>query len=270
MIPVFGKTEGLFMRDPNGDRVMNPSFDPNEPWTASVKKDGSCGLLMGINGSWGIYRRQEIDHKSRNYSRVQTGQRGIINGYPCWFTTMIRGSGKHEKEVPLYVFELDAYGLPAGKQIIGFTPIDAIEDKWVMSATEANPEEPSNPFVWTTESTHLDLRVVKRTIRDTIQQHTTRDVLTVELMCRKFADHYGYQNDRCYVSPHGAEQIPKEELPSLTNQCIKAWFQIDSPWANQEGFVILQSGKRFKVHRGMMDMEDSWRVKKACGLTIRE
>jgi hypothetical protein len=301
--PVFGKTESLFKRDEHDHTKVNPAMNPafqavidqGLPWVASVKKDGSCGAIFAVNGQWGLYRRQDITKKSRSYAHVrETGTSGIIAGHPCWITTMVRGTGKHEKMVDVYFFDItqakpehirggqhpqqdqDANGLPqidAG-HMIGFTAIDPLEDKYVMSAVEPNPEDPSNPYVFSSRfEGSCDIPVVKTTMKSLAAIHGS-ELITVELMCRKFADHNGLTDDRCFVSPHGEEVIPAEHMPNpngaLTYDGILEWFKGDATnrWANQEGIVFLvpSTGARFKLHRGHMNMEDTWRAKKESGL----
>jgi hypothetical protein len=287
MFPVIGKTNSLFIRDPSNpeSRILHPEFqyltDEEVSWTASVKKDGSCGALLFANGKWGVYRRQDIDRKSRNYEHVGNRDNGVlmtISGLPCWATTMLRGTGIHQKYVHAFIFDIQNGELPVNPQhYVAFVAIDPIEDKWVMSAVEDNTDDPTNPYVWISQSVDgsLDVPVVRRTIRDVMGGENLmggNGLMTVELMCRKFADHYGYEDDRCFLSPHGAEIIPLSAMPTeLTLDACKAWFEADAEnrWANQEGFVILFStGQRFKLHRGQVDMEPTWRAKKSCGLVF--
>lgn len=284
-VPVFGKTESLFIRNPLNHQVVERIFHPDfqealekeYKWKASVKKDGSCGALFQVDGRWGLYRRQDIDDKSRNYAYVSDlshGERHIISGYSCWVTSILRGTGKHEKRVPLYIFDLAADDLPDtnAKHIIGFVPIDPMEDKYVMSAISENPDDPSNPFVYVSQFTgSLDIPIVKKPIREVMGDQT---LLTVELMCRKFANHNGFTDDRCFVSPHGEEEISMEHLPAdFSYEGFKAWFENDKAnrWANQEGIVILfpEQKRRFKVHRGYFGLEHTWKEKKESGLTFQ-
>jgi hypothetical protein len=261
MHPVFGKTESMFRRNAEDHTKVDPTFHPafqvDGSWTASIKLDGSCGAILYIDGQWGLYRRQDITKKSRNYTAVSDRARGtrqMVAGYPCWVTSMVRGTGKHEKLVPLYVFDVDS----EGESIIGFTAIDPIEDKYVMSAVEG-------PFIWVTDfQGSLDVKVVKRHMSEVA---AGKEMVTVELMCRKFADHYGFTDDRCFVSVHGSMPIPPEFQPKWSYDGILTWFQSDNPWANQEGVVILtDSGERFKIHRGHANMEHTWKATKAAGV----
>lgn len=295
--PVLGKTTSLFKRnteDPAAGKArgvysqtsstrehtkvdpdLHPSFQKvldTIPFVASVKKDGSCGAIFSVDDKWALYRRQDITKKSRNFTHVlTTGEKSIIAGHPCWVTTMVRGTGKHEKWVPVYFFDLDEHGLPEidAAHIIGFTGIDQLEDKYVMSAFEPNPDNPQNPFIYAsrfdpTSPTPLDVPIIKTTM----QELARGNLVTVELMCRKFADHYGYTDDKCFVSLHGEEVIPADQLPEMTYEGLHEWFKGANPWANQEGVVFLvpSTGERFKLHRGHFNMEHTWREKKEAGL----
>lgn len=280
---VLGKIDSIIIRDPaNKDRqIINPAFqslvDEGAAWSASVKKDGSCGVLLHVHGKWGLYRRQDIKRDSRNYAHVgnrENGELRTVSGRPCWVSTMLRGSGRNEKYVHVFIFDLTETGeLPVDPlHYVGFVAVDPMEDKWVMSAVEDNPEDQSNPYVWVSQSVDgsLDVPVVRKTIQEVVKD---RSLLTVELMCRKFADHYGYVDDRCFISPHGAEIIPYLSLPlSFALDHVKAWFENDAEnrWANQEGLVVFFpfSGKRFKLHRGHADMEQTWLDKKSAGIVF--
>jgi hypothetical protein len=284
--PVFGKTDSLFKRDEHDHTKVNPEINPAFQavidqgilWEASVKKDGSCGAVFAVNGQWGLYRRQDITKKSRSYTHVrETGQLSVIAGHQCWITTMVRGTGKHEKMVDVYFFDLDINGLPYldSNHMIGFTAIDPLEDKYVMSAVQPNPEDPLNPYIYAShfEGT-CDIPIIKTTMKSLVTQNNGSELITVELMCRKFADHNGLTDDRCFVSPHGEEIIPADAMPSpkgtLTYDGLLEWFKSDATnrWANQEGIVFLvpSTGARFKLHRGHFNMEDTWRAKKNSGL----
>ena len=261
------------------DPAFHPAFQVDGPWTASIKLDGSCGAILCVEGQWGLYRRQDINKKSRNYAAVSDrarGMRQMVAGYPCWVTSMVRGTGKHEKLVPVYVFDVDS----EAESIIGFTVIDPIEDKYVMSAVDSVE---ADPFVWVSDFQgsldvpvvkRLDVPVVKRLDVPVVKRHMSevaagKEMVTVELMCRKFADHYGFTDDRCFVSVHGSIPIPPEFQPQWSYEGILAWFQSDNPWANQEGVVILTaSGERFKIHRGHFNMEHTWKATKAAGVTF--
>jgi hypothetical protein len=282
MIPVFGKIDSLFKRDEADHTKVNPTMNPafqsmvekGIPWIASIKKDGSCGAVFSVNGQWGLYRRQDITKKSRNFARVsqpENGRSEIIAGHPCWISTMVRGTGKHEKLADVYFFDLTADGLPSveANHMIGFTLIDAMEDKYAMSAVEENPVDPMNPFIYASRfDGSLDAPVIRTTMKELAEPQGC--ILTVELMCRKFADHNGFADDRCFVSPHGEEVIPGDKMPPLTYDGLLEWFKgdMENRWADQEGIVFLvpEEKRRFKLHRGHFNMEDTWRAKKASGL----
>lgn len=281
MFPVFGKIDSLFKRDEHDHTKVNPTMNPifqsvmNQGWVASIKKDGSCGAVFSVNGQWGLYRRQDITKKSRNYAHVahpDNGKKSIVAGYPCWVSTMIRGTGKHEKWVDVYFFDLTSDGFPSieSNHMIGFTMIDPMEDKYVMSAVEQNPDDVSNPFIYTSQfDGSLDIPVIKTTMKDLVKG---QELISVELMCRKFADHNGLIDDRCFVSPHGDEIIPMDRMPHLTYDGFLEWFKGDDTnrWADQEGIVfsVPSCQLRFKLHRGHFNMEDTWRNKKQSGLTF--
>lgn len=97
-----------------------------------------------------------------------------------------------------------------------------------------------------------------------------KQIKTVEIMCKKISDKYGYQTDECFVNPHGSIVIPQNLIPPFNYDTIKTWFENDmyNDWANQEGFVIHfpNQNQRFKLHRGHVGMEKTWQIKKECGI----
>ena len=276
--PVVGKIDSLFDRDPKDHTKVLPDFNiefqkliaSGEPWIASVKKDGSNGAVFNRK----LHRRQDIPQKSRNYAHVcnrANGNRTIIAGRACWETTLVRGSGKMEKTVPFYIFDVTEEGVPDTNSfhIVGLVPIDPFEDKWAMSAVCNNPDDVDDPFIWASHFTgRLDVPVHKMTMSEFMGP---RKIVSVELMCRKFADHNGFKDDRCFVSEHGVEEIPRNQLPvELTYDAFRQWFENDvtNRWADQEGVVFLFPNRcrRFKMHRGHFYMEATWRKKKESGL----
>jgi hypothetical protein len=279
MFPVFGKIDSLFKRDEYDHTKVNPTMNSifqsvmDQGWVASIKKDGSCGAVFSVHGMWGLYRRQDITKKSRNYAHVTNRDHGkhmMIAGYPCWVSTMIRGTGKHEKWVDVYFFDLTSDGVPntEANHTIGFTQIDSMEDKYVMSAVEQNPDDASNPFIYSSRfDGSLDIPVIKTTMKELAMG---KELITVELMCRKFADHNGLTDDRCFVSPHGDEIIPMDHMPALTYDALLDWFKgyETNRWADQEGIVFFVPAcqLRFKLHRGHFNMGDTWQSRKQSGL----
>jgi len=302
--PVLGKIESLFLRDPStGEcRILNPLFkelcERNVPWTASVKKDGSCGLLMTVNGKHGLYRRQDIDRKSRNYEHVSNTANGtfeVISGHRCYVTSMVRGTGRHEKYVPLYIFDLTVEGKLRvdAPHYVGFVEVDKIEDKYAYRALEASDNE-SDPYIWISESVKgcLELLVKRRKLSGVLL--CSNSIISVEIMCRKLGDHYGLNDEVCCVSCHGSEEIPRVKLPNeLRYDSMREWFEnasvdssvessvessvdssvdssVEPEWWNGEGIVIyMESGDRFKVHQGHFKRESEWHKRRECGLKFK-
>ena len=279
--PVISKTASVVDRDRTDPDKVIPAFttefqkllDSGEPWIASVKKDGSNGAIF--NGR--LYRRQDVKKKSRSYEHVRNkanGKKAIVAGRPCWVTTLLRGTGKSERTSPFYIFDVTEDGTPNADafHIVGLAPVDhPTEDKWIMSAFRENPDVPNDPFIWASQfAGTLDVPVVEMKISQFMRE---RQLVSVELMCRKFADHNSFKDDRCFVSEHGADVIPRDELPTeLTYEGFHQWFLNDATnrWANQEGVVFLfpQTGRRFKMHRGHFYMNETWRAKKDSGMNF--
>ena len=95
-------------------------------------------------------------------------------------------------------------------------------------------------------------------------------------MCKKISNKYGYENDACFVNPHGSIVIPNDQIPDFTYDGIKTWFETAEDtcnrWADQEGFVVHfpTENMRFKIHRGHIGLDHTWKSadKKACGINF--
>ena len=286
-VPVLNKTKALLVRNEDDHTLVTDQINPefvallkaDVKYTVGVKTDGSCGAIIKINGIATLCKRQDITEQSRNYSRVSDPENGllkVIAGKPCYITSMIRGTSKHERIEPLYIFQLTKEGKPEleGNHLIGFTPVltNFAEDKYMATSFEENPEDPSNPYIFATHfDGTLNIRVAKTTMADILYNE---EIKTVEIMCKKISNKYGYETDMCFVNPHGSIVIPDDQVPDFTYNGIKTWFETAEAtynrWADQEGFVIHfpTENIRFKIHRGHIGLNNTWKSadKKACGI----
>jgi len=282
-VQVLNKTQPVFVRksdDPSSvTDELNPQLkkllDANSKYITTVKTDGSCGAIILIDSKYVLCKRQDINKKSRNYERILNPLNSIIKivaGMPCYLTSMIRGTGPHERIEPLYIFQLTKDRVPEleSNHIIGFTPVlrNFADDKYMITAIEYNILNQDDYLIKTTyfDGT-LNLRVFNIPIK---QFMGSKQIQTIELMCKKISDKYSYDTDACFVNPHGSIIIPRELVPELNYNTIRKWFKEDdrNVWANQEGFVIHfpNENMRFKLHRGHVGMENTWQIKKECGI----
>jgi hypothetical protein len=283
VVQVLNKTQPVFVRD-NFDHMsltdkLNPKLkeylDANLKYNVTVKTDGACGLIMFVNEKFVLCKRQDINNKSRNFERVTNPANGKlvkVANLPCYQTSIIRGTGPHEREEPLYIFQLTSDGKPEleSNHLIGFTPVlnNFSDDKYIITAIEPNLLDKDDSNIKTTyfDGT-MNIRIIKIPIK---QFMNNKQICTVEIMCKKISDKYGYSTDACFVNPHGSIIIPRNEVPELDYNTIKQWFQEDArnDWANQEGFVIHfpTINQRFKLHRGHVGIENTWQIKKDCGI----
>lgn len=285
IVQVLNKTQAVFVRD-NSDyknltAKINPQLqkllDANEIYHVTLKTDGSCGAIIKINNKFVFCKRQDINNKSRNFERVTNPSNGNLTevaGLPCYLTSIIRGTGSHERVEPLYIFQLTSDSKPEleSNHIIGFTPVlsNFADDKYIVTAIENNNNilDPDDYFIKTTfNNGTLNIHVISLPIKQFMKD---KQICTVEIMCKKISDKYGYQTDACFVNPHGSIVIPHDQIPQFDYDKIKWWFENDTynDWANQEGFVIHfpNENQRFKLHRGHVGMEKSWQIKKDCGI----
>jgi hypothetical protein len=285
IVEVLNKTQAVFVRD-NLDHKsltnkLNPKLkellDANSVYHVTLKTDGSCGAIIKIDNKYVLCKRQDINNKSRNFEQVTNPANGKlceIAGLPCYLTSIIRGTGPHEREEPLYIFQLTKDGIPEleSNHLIGFTPVlnNFPDDKYMVTAIDSNILD-SNCNNWNIRTTWFDGSLNIHVIKIPISQFMRdKQIKTVEIMCKKISDKYSYQTDECFVNPHGSIVIPQNLIPEFNYNFIKTWFENDTfnDWANQEGFVIHfpYQNMRFKLHRGHVGMEESWQIKKECGI----
>ena len=283
---VFGKTSGLFKRDENG-KVLNEvsdfvTLDFMTNGTFTMKTDGTCGMLFENDDKYYLCRRQDIKEKSRNFDTVMTnGHTTEIAGKQCFVSKMLRGSGKTERTVDVYIFMVnsdagsESYGRPEleGNHMIGFTPIlhDFSDDRHVLSAI-CGQNGSNDLSLFTTEPNYT---IVDNKIKISVGLKSAADILdskkmiTVEIMGNKISDKYNYKSEQHFVNPHGSIIIPSDFSPSseqLTSiEKLHDWFTNKSnPFADSEGFVIHHDNSRVKCHRGYVGLEHTWTKTKSC------
>jgi len=279
-VPVINKTESLFARDTQNPSIILKEISleaqqliATEPYTITAKTDGTCGIICCVSkDSYLLMRRQDIRLKSRNYDMVvNNGESTIFAGSKCFVTKMIRGSGKSERIVPLYIFQLTENNKPEIEynHVIGFTPIlhDFADDKYAVTAIDGINGSPELKLFTTVFSGNLDVEVKSVLCSEILQGN---NLLTVEILGSKISNKYGFSNDNHIINIHGSITYPTEHTPELNYDYLKKWFESDSTnrWANVEGIVIHfpLSNRRFKVHRGHVDLESTWKMKKESGI----
>ena len=281
-VPVINKTLSLFKRDPNNPKAIMPEPDSNikellrkNEHVFTVKTDGTCGMVLSIYGAFTLMRRQDIRISSRNYDRVlANGEIHQVAGMNCFVTSIVRGVGKSEIEVPLYIFQLDDELKPElenSTHIIGFTPLrhNYGDDKNVISAVEGTNGGPGMKLYTTVFNGSLDIPVRAIPVEELMGDKL---LLTVEIMGSKISNKYGFKNDRHFINPHGSITYPSDfNIPTDYNT-LKNWFENDKNdrWADVEGFVIHipSYNRRFKVHRGHVGLEQTWMKKKESGINF--
>ena len=278
-VPVINKTEGLFARDPNDSRIVLQELSPEikelrqkEPHVFTVKKDGTCAIIVVMGKNIWVMRRQDIKVGARNYDMVmKSGQNEVIAGVNCFVTKMNRGSDKVPKIVPLYIFQLDETGKPEPEfgHIIGFTPLlhDFGDDKYAITTIKGVNGNADMQVYTTLFDGSLDVHVDWVPVAELMG---SKLLMTVEIMGSKISNKYGFTSDQHIISPHGSIVFPLDNQPPVEYNELKAWFENDDKnrWANVEGFVIHfpKSNRRIKVHRGHVGLEHTWRSKKESGI----
>jgi hypothetical protein len=279
-VPVINKTESLFVRDPQNPINVTTELAPEfielvkkEPMIVTVKTDGTCGIIChDTNNNFYLMRRQDIKIGNRNYDIVmRNGIYGIYSGIECFITKMVRGSGKSERTVPLYIFQLTDDHKPEIEfnHMIGFTPLlhDFAEDKYVVTAIEGLNGTPDLKLATTVFGGTLDIPVRVIAASELL---SGQNIMTVEILGSKISNRYGFKNDKHFINPHGSIIYPKEIYPMLDFNSLLNWFKSDSTnrWSDVEGIVIHfpSSGRRFKLHRGHLGLEHTWKSKKISGI----
>ena len=280
-VPVINKTEALFERNPAKPTEVFKTITKEvsdlvatQPYVATIKTDGTCGLLCKENNEYYLMRRQDIKLRSRNYELVMSSGKIItFANRTCFSTVMFRGSGKMERTVPLYIFQLNTDNSPEieNEHIIGFTPLlhDFGEDKHTISAIDGSNGSANLRVHTTVFEGNLDIPVRLVAAADLLGG--SRSIMTVEIMGSKICNRYGFKSDRHFINPHGSIVYPSDiGVNFFDYDSVSAWFAGDANnrWANVEGFVIHFPccNRRFKLHRGHLGMENTWRAKKESGI----
>ena len=284
-VPVINKTKSLFKRDINNPKKILDELDDEmkelmaeKKYIFTVKTDGTCGLIISVEPErFTLMRRQDIKINSRNYKMVmENGCIKEVAGEKCFFTKMVRGSGKNEIICPLYIFQLGHDLCPElenDTHIIGFTPLlkNFGDDKYAITAIEGDNGEKGMKIYTTLFNGSLDIPVKLCAVEEIMCNSLLK---TVEIMGSKISNKYGFTSDRHIINPHGSIIYPNEinKMP-LNYESIRNWFENDknNRWADVEGFVIHfpEINKRFKVHRGHVGLEHKWQTKKESGIKFK-
>ncbi len=281
-VPVINKTDSLFVRTDTDFTIVSSEpceqflkLENTEPYIISVKTDGTCALICkDSEGMYHLMRRQDIKISGRNYQTVIDN--GIVTTYagrPCFVSKMNRGSGKSERVVPVYIFNLTPDFKPEIERvhIIGFTPVlhDFGDDKYAVTAIDGINGTEDVKLYTTVFNGSLDI-AVESIPADIIMGKS--QIMTVEIMGSKISDKYGFNTTQHFINPHGSIVYPSELAPRLDYESLKAWFTSDNinRWANVEGIVIHfpKSNRRFKLHRGHVGLEQTWKCKKSSGINF--
>ena len=279
-VAVINKTESLFVRNSENPLQVTDTLAEDfvklctkEPMIVTAKTDGTCAIICRDNdNNCFLMRRQDIKIGNRNYDMVMNnGVYTTYSGIPCFVTKMVRGSGKSEITVPLYIFQLTEDHKPEIEHthVIGFTPLlhNFGEDKYAITAIEGTNGTPNMKLFTTVFNGSLDIPV--RTISAT-ELLLEKKIMTVEIMGSKVSNKYGFINDKHFINPHGSIVYSEEVCPTLNYDSLCSWFKNDSNnrWANVEGLVIHfpTCNRRFKLHRGHVGLEQTWRTKKESGI----
>jgi hypothetical protein len=278
--PVINKTECIFKRDPSDPRKIMPEILPeiedllkNEPYIATVKTDGTCGMVcQTTNGLFQLLRRQDIRIGSRNYNYVMENLTlTTIAGLPCAISKLVRGNNKTSPTVPIYIFQLDTTGKPEleNNHLIGFTPLlhDFGEDKHAVTTIDGKNGTADMKLYTTAFLGSLDIPVRAIPVAELMVNQT---IMTVEIMGPKISNKYGFIGNQHFINPHGSIIFQANVMPTITYDSIKSWFENDAEnrWANVEGIVFHfpSINKRYKIHRGHVGLESTWRNKKQSGI----
>lgn len=283
-VPVINKTDSLFVRNPDNPTqvTQNVACDFNmllqqERCITTIKTDGTCGILCQDDGAYYIMRRQDIKPSSRNCDQVlQRGKLGYFAGHQCFITQITRGTGKMERIVPFYIFQL--CDTPNGIQpeweaghLVGFTPLTHTipEDKHVATAYVGTNGTSNLELYCTVFDGNLDIPIRLLPASEILSSKT---LISVEIMGPTIAKRYGFtKSSRHFINPHGSIVCPDNMAPEITYDGIRTWFENLSinRWADNEGLVFHFpiAGRRFKVHRGHLGLK-TWSKQSSCGINF--
>ena len=289
---VSGKTYQFF--DPTRPNKYDKYFITESEKSFSVKVDGqNTSVMRNEDGTYDFKVRFEIKDNSHNKETVLDKSKGVlktIDGRPCWIVPITLHDGKSiDKETLHYwhCFHLDEENLPFRNHMVGYISLPKISTyKHIQDVISRNDEG---------EITHINyatLDCIDRKIHMIVNKipidefMIDKEFVTCELMagdpvCKR---KYGLpENTMTFVIIHGAIPVPEEMCPKELNyKDFTSWFNSGDAigdeyncFADQEGIVIKQENKYFKVRHGsrvekdkFVGNEKKWNSKNGCGIVF--
>jgi hypothetical protein len=301
---VSGKTYQLF--DYIEKKKYNKYFITDVENLFSVKVDGqNTAVMRKEDGTCDFMVRFEVKKKSHNEQEVTDKTKGVlktIDGRLCWIVPVTLHDGKSIDEKTLYewhCFHLDeiiinkgeineeTIYLPFRNHMVGYISLPKISTyKHIQDVVSRNDEGEIIHINYATLDC-IDGKIHMKANKIPINEFMIdKEFVTCELMAgdpvckRKYALP---ENTMTFVIIHGAIPVPEEMCPKELNyDDFTSWFNSGDAkgdeyncFADQEGIVIKQENKYFKVRHGsrvekdkFVGDEKKWNSKNGCGIVF--
>ena len=260
----------------------------------SVKVDGqNTAVMKKENGTYDFMVRFEIKDSSHNKPIVLDKTKGVlktIDERSCWVVPITLHDGKSIDEKTLYewhCFHLDEENLPFRNHMVGYISLPKISTyKHIQDVVSRNDEGKITHINYATLDC-IDRKIHMKANKIPINEFMIdKEFVTYELMAgdpvckRKYALP---ENTMTFVIIHGAIPVPEEMCPKELNyKGFTSWFASGDVkddeyncFADQEGIVIRQENKYFKVRHGsrvekdkIVSDEKKWNSKNGCGIVF--
>jgi len=288
---VSGKTYQFF--DHTRPNKYDKYFITEAEKSFSVKVDGQNTAVMKRKDTYDFMVRFEIKDNSHNKPTVLDKNKGVlktIDERPCWIVPITLHDGKSIDEKTLYewhCFHLDEENLPFRNHMVGYISLPKISTyKHIQDVVSRNDEGEITHINYATLDCidgKIHMKANKIPINEFMidKEFVTCELMAGDLVCkRKYALP---ENTMTFVIIHGAIPVPEEMCPKELNyEGFTSWFNSGDAkgdeyncFADQEGIVIRQENKYFKVRHGsrvekdkFVGDEKKWNSKNGCGIVF--
>lgn len=288
---ISGKTYQFF--DHTRPNKYDKYFITEAEKSFSVKVDGQNTAVRNEDGKYDFMVRCEIKDSSHNKPIVLDKSKGVlktIDERTCWIVPITLHDGKSIDDKTLYdwyCFHLDEENLPFRNHMVGYISLPKISTYKHIQDVVSRNEKNEITHINNATICHIDRKIHMKVNKIPIDEFMIdKEFVTCELMAGDSVCKRKYdlpENTMTFVIIHGAIPVPEKMCPEELNyEGFTSWFNSGDAkgdkyncFADQEGIVIKQENKYFKVRHGSRVEKDKcvsddkkWNSKNGCGIVF--